>query len=376
MIPALEIARLDVWRILRERTSFIWLVVVPLAFVYFMGFAAHGPSGPVSPTVDVQIDNRDEGFMGGLILEALGQQGLRVVPSGENQNAKRGITIPAALTRQILAREPVTLDFFKVGEVDDPAAAMVELRLVRALILINSLLVEHALATEGSPPTEASLRELLQRAKPVELRSTFAGRRPMPVGFNLSLPGNLVMYLLLNLMIFGGVAVAEERRDGVIRRLLTQPISRAEIVMGKVFGLILLGLVQVGIMLLIGQFALGVNIRDHWFAILVTLMVYVWVASSLGVLVGSLIVAEEKVVGICLLISLPMAALGGCWWPLEIVSPALQRVALLLPTGWAMAALHQLITFGAGFAGAKEEIGVLALYGLAANLAAARWFRG
>jgi hypothetical protein len=41
-----------------------------------------------------------------------------------------------------------------------------------------------------------------------------------------------------------------------------------------------------------------------------------------------------------------------------------------------MAALHQLITFGAGFADAIEEVAVLALYGLAANLAAARWFRG
>jgi hypothetical protein len=41
-----------------------------------------------------------------------------------------------------------------------------------------------------------------------------------------------------------------------------------------------------------------------------------------------------------------------------------------------MAALHQLITFGSGFAGAKEEIAVLMLYGITANLAAARWFRG
>jgi len=140
--------------------------------------------------------------------------------------------------------------------------------------------------------------------------------------------------------------------------------------------LIALGLVQVGIFLLIGQFLLGVNIRDHWFAILVTLAIYVWVAASLGVLAGSVIKAEEKVIGVCLLVSLPMAALGGCWWPLEVASPALQTVALAFPTGWAMAALHQLITFGSGFAGAREEIAVLALFGLAANLAAARWFRG
>jgi ABC-2 type transport system permease protein len=370
-----EIARNDLRLFLRERTSWIWLVVVPLVFVYFMGFAARGPGGPVTPTAEVRIENLDPGFMGRLLLEALGEQGLRVV-APDHAGAKRGITIPADFTERVLARQRVDLDFFKVGDADDAAAAMVELRLVRALIVMNSLLVEHAIARDAAAPTEEALRELLNRENPVSLRSSFAGRKPMPVGFSLSLPGNLVMYLLLNLMVFGGASVAAERRNGVMRRLMTQPVRKLDLVMGKVSGLILLGLVQVGIFLLIGQFLLGVNIRDHWFAILVTLGIYVWVAASLGVLAGSLIKAEEKVIGVCLLVSLPMAALGGCWWPLEVAPPALQSIALVFPTGWAMAALHQLITFGSGFAGAKEEIAVLALYGVAANLAAARWFRG
>jgi hypothetical protein len=50
-------------------------------------------------------------------------------------------------------------------------------------------------------------------------------------------------------------------------------------------------------------------------------------------------------------------------------------VAHCLPSGWAMDALHQLISFGGGFAEAKGAIGALALFGLAFNLAAARWFR-
>jgi ABC-2 type transport system permease protein len=375
MKTVFEIARNDLRLFLRERTSWIWLVVVPLAFVYFMGFAARGPGGPITPTAEVRIENLDDGFFGRLLLETLGEQGLRVVPP-DSERAKRGITIPAEFTESILARQQVDLDFFKVGETDDAAAAMVELRLVRALIAMNSLLVEHAIASNGAAPTETALRELLGRENPVSLRSSFAGRKPMPVGFNLSLPGNLVMYLLLNLMVFGGASVAAERRSGVMRRLMTQPVRKMELVMGKVSGLILLGLVQVGIFLVIGQFLLGVNIRDHWFAILVTLGIYVWVSASLGVLVGSVIKAEEKVIGVCLLVSLPMAALGGCWWPLEVAPPVLQSIALVFPTGWAMAALHQLITFGSGFAGAREEIVVLAMYGLAANFAAARWFRG
>lgn len=369
-----HIACNDLRLFLRERTSWIWLLVVPMAFVYFMGFAARGPGAPVTPVVDVQIENLDQGYMGKLFLEILGEQNLRVLPPGGDA-AKRGIGIPATFTDKILARQRVDLDFFKIGQSDDASAAMVELRLVRALIRMNSLLIEHAIASNGAAPGKDALRQLLQRENPVVLRASFAGRRPMPVGFNLSLPGNLVMYLLLNLMVFGGASVAAERRNGVIRRLMTQPLGRNHLIMGKVCGLVLLGLVQVVIFLLVGQFLLGVNIREAWFAIFLTLGVYVWVAASLGVLAGSVVRAEEKVIGLCLLVSLPMAALGGCWWPLEIAPPTLQTIALAFPTGWAMAALHQLITFGSGLAGALEEIAVLALFGLAANLAAIRWFK-
>jgi ABC-type multidrug transport system permease subunit len=81
------------------------------------------------------------------------------------------------------------------------------------------------------------------------------------------------------------------------------------------------------------------------------------------------------VAGICVLASLLMAALGGCWWPLEIGPPVMKTIALCLPTGWALEALHQLISFGSGFGAVLKPIGVLLAFGAAANLLAARFFR-
>jgi ABC-type multidrug transport system permease subunit len=43
-----------------------------------------------------------------------------------------------------------------------------------------------------------------------------------------------------------------------------------------------------------------------------------------------------------------LAALGGCWWPIEITPGWMQTLQLFLPTGWAMDALHKLISFGHG----------------------------
>jgi ABC-type multidrug transport system permease subunit len=366
----------DLRLVLREKSAFIWLFVLPLAFIYFMGFAARGPGGPSTPRPSVIIDNRDPGFMGRVFLGALGDQGLQLVNPTNANEARRGLVIPADFTERILNRQRVDVDFFKVAGSDDQAAALVELRLLRALVTINSRLVEHAIAAPNQEPDETALTNLGHREDPVRLQTSFAGRKPMPVGFNLSLPGNLVMYLLMNILIFGGASVAAERRTGVLRRLLLHPAGKTCIVMGKVYGLMLLGTVQITVLLGVGQFLLNVNVAAQWFGILLTLLAFTWVAASLGVLIGSLIAAEEKVVGICILLSLSMAAIGGCWWPLELVSGPLRFGAHLIPTGWAMGALHQLITFGGGLEKAAPAIGVLLLFGTAANLAAIRWFRG
>ncbi|HEY9175556.1 MAG TPA: ABC transporter permease, partial [Verrucomicrobiae bacterium] len=70
-----------------------------------------------------------------------------------------------------------------------------------------------------------------------------------------------------------------------------------------------------------------------------------------------------------------MAALGGCWWPLEVAPSALKVIALCLPTGWALQALHQLISFGSGLGAVVVPLLVLLGFGGAANLLAARFFR-
>ncbi len=53
----------------------------------------------------------------------------------------------------------------------------------------------------------------------------------------------------------------------------------------------------------------------------------------------------------------------------------LQVFAHLLPTGWALEALHQLISFGAGWEAAARPLGVLAGFGVVITALAARAFR-
>ena len=341
-----------------------------------MGFANHGPGKPYNRTPPVLVENADTNFLGRIFLDELSSQNMWLLDPTNRESAARVIRIPADFTSRILRQEQSQVQFLRRDASEEADAALIEVRLVRALIAMNGHLLEAATAT--NPPgvlTEAKLRTIMARPNPVSLNATFAGRKPVPSGFNFSLPGNLVMYLMMNLLIFGGATVAAERRNGVIRRLMVHPVTRLELVMGKIYGLMLLGAVQIIFFLAVGKFLFHVNLGANLPSVTLTLLVFAWVAGSLGVLVGSLAAAHDRVNGICVLASLLMAALGGCWWPLEIGPPVMKTIALCLPTGWALQALHQLISFGSGFDAVWLPLAVLVGFGLVANLLAARFFR-
>jgi len=63
---------------------------------------------------------------------------------------------------------------------------------------------------------------------------------------------------------------------------------------------------------------------------------------------GNLVQTEAQGISVSALGALGLCALGGQWWPIEITPPWMQKLAMCLPTGWTMDALHQLALFRAG----------------------------
>jgi ABC-2 type transport system permease protein len=376
MRQILHIGHNDIRIFLRIKASYVWLFVVPLAFVYFMGVAFRGPGAPANPRPSVLIENHDTGFVSQVLLDELDAQGMRRIDPAKRDEAARGIRIPPDFTPNVLQKKAATIEFFQTQGAGEESARLVELRLARAVIALNSHLVEFASEHGASAIlNESGLRAVAARQDPVSLKAQFAGRNPIPSGFNQSLPGNLTMFLMMNLLIFGGASISSERTNGVLRRLVIYPLRKYQLVFGKVYGLFLLGCVQIVLLLLAGRFLFQMNIGENLPAIFLTLVLYVWLAASLGVLIGSVVSNADKAIGLCVLATMIMAALGGCWWPLEIVSGPMKIAGHLFPTAWTMGALHQLISFGGSLATILPALGVLAIYALAANVAAGKLLR-
>ena len=90
------------------------------------------------------------------------------------------------------------------------------------------------------------------------------------------------------------------------------------------------------------------------------------ISAAAGLMLGSIAKTDGQAAGLGVLAANVLAALGGCWWPIEITPAWMQKLQLFLPTGWAMDALHKLVSFGAG-----ESVAVVAAASIAAT--ALRW---
>lgn len=373
MKRVLDIGHNDLRLFFKSKTSFIWLFVLPTMMVYFLGFVAKGPDDPFNRRAPLAIDNHDTNFLALAFLDILTNQGVAVVGP---TNAPSVVRIPPDFTHRVLSGEKTRVEFSRKEESADADGALVQLRLARALIEINSdLLQAGSQRGDLTNLTEAALREIMAKPDLAKLRAYFAGRKPTASGFNFSLPGNLVMYLMFNLLIFGGANTAAGRRNGTIRRMATTPATRLQIVLGKIYGNTLLGAVQILYFLFVGKFIFHVNLGANLPGVILVLIALAWAAAALGVMAGSCIASEDRVVPVCVLVGLMMGALGGCWWPLEMAPQIFKTVALCLPTGWALAGLHQMISFGSGFQAAIIPALALGGFAVVANILAIRLFR-
>ncbi len=375
------IASNDLRVFLKDKGGYVWLFGMPLIFMYLFGSAMIGSDQePRNPKPRVVIENQDAGYLGELFVEQLEQEGFSVVQPDAESDAGKGtkenaILIPADFTARVEAAKQVKVDFLKKSDGNAQPAAMVEVRITRAIVSLTSAIFSVVTEQPDAKLTEASLKEVLSREKPVKLDVRFAGQRQVPAGFQQSVPGYLVMFVLMNLLVFGGLAISQERSNGALRRIAVHPISNLQLVAGKILGRFLLGIVQIVYLLAVSGLFFGIDYGGNLLPIATTLLIFAWGCSSLGVFVGAVIRTPESVQGICTLGSVAMAALGGCWWPLEIVPDSAQQVGNLFPTAWAMSAMHQLFSFGGGFAEIQSELIWISGFAVVSSLLAVRFLK-
>jgi ABC-2 type transport system permease protein len=121
-------------------------------------------------------------------------------------------------------------------------------------------------------------------------------------------------------------------------------------------------LAQEIILVLLGQFAFGVNYLRQPLAILLMAVVVALWAASLGLLIGAIAKKEEQVIVLCLIAMFLFSALGGAWFPLDVAGKAFAAIGHVMPAAWAMDGFQNIIMRGLSFASVVIPAGILMIY--------------
>lgn len=368
----------------RDRAAFFWILLLPVGMMWIFGQTG-GNRGPAKASL--LIEDHDGGFVAQSLRRELAASAdkieLEVIegaapPPAPAKIPARRLILPAGLSEGLLAQKKQTLRLEVSPSADRDLNQNVDTVLRRALVrTVGQFLV---LEVEGRPAEPAAIgekyAEIAGRPPLVELAVSNVGRaKTTPQGYAQSVPGILTMVVMMMTLIYGGVFLVLEKENGLLRRQLTLPLSRGRLIAGKILGRFLLAALQIAILLTVGRFFFGLDLGASVPGLVLLLLCYAVAVAGLSILLGAYARSREQASTLGWLLSMALAALGGCWWPAEIMPDWLRSAALALPTSWAMDGLHQLISYGNGMAAIVLPSLVLLGFGITFGALGARALR-
>lgn len=378
----------------RDRKALVLMLVAPLALAAIMGAAFGGflqeTSAPIA-AIPLVIVNDDAGDQGERFVAALTQataDGMLAPTTLDDRDAAweqvaRGtmralIYIPPGFSQALAADVPgsAAAHAARIELYTDPSASITPV-LVQALVtqtMTQFNRVAIAQQVVGSQirlsvaadqvPEPGELAAMIQHEVDTTLTAESAAitleRRTIGTGGQAVNPlayfvPSMIIFFLMFTMFDNTRSILTEQQEGTLRRLMTTSTRVYQIVLGKLGGSFLSGLIQVTLLVLIA----GGLLRVHWGQSLagLALMVVASVAAitSLGAVVAAFAKNSAQADLLAGVITLVSAALGGNFVPIERLPTWLQGLSYGTVNRWSLQGLADLTVRQQGWAAILPE---------------------
>ena len=144
-------------------------------------------------------------------------------------------------------------------------------------------------------------------------------------------PGLIGVILTMTMVLFTAAAIVRERERGNLELLITTPVTRLELMIGKVVPYVFIGLLQTSIVLLLGTLVFQVPIRGHLYDVYGAAMLLIAANLSLGLLISTRAQTQFQAMQMSFFLLLPSILLSGFMFPFAGMPKAAQWIAEALP---------------------------------------------
>ena len=374
MLKTLIIGLKDLKLVFRDRAALVFMLLAPFLLTIGMGFVTgrfSGSSGGLSdiPVVIVNLDNDQLGdALADVFLSEELADLIEPTTAPDTEAARRmidddqaaaAVIIPEGFTRSIIPAdgtafnadyvppEPVKIEVYanpsrptSVGVVKaivDEFVTRVEEGRISGMTSILGLMQAGLLDSQNAEREARALFEDVDQTEETAITLKTNQEGAAAVEFDIlayMAPGMALLFLMYTVS-YGGRSILAERSQGTLPRLLVSPTSTAQVLGGKVLGIFLTGVAQVGILILASTFFFGVRWGDPA-GLLVLILAAVFGATGWGMLITALARTPAQVGSLGSATMLIFGILGGSFVNLEQMPSFVRTVSKITPNAWGL----------------------------------------
>jgi ABC-2 type transport system permease protein len=365
----LDLTAKDILQNLRDRQTFLFLLIMPIGFTLLFGFAFGGFSKTKEDSrLVIGYLDLDQGQLSSplrLALEASTVIRLNTDETTSESDLEKQVAeddlaaaliVPQGFSAGLLDEAPLPLLLIADPTSQAGQAVQNELRSIISHLTSAVLTAQAVQSVQGNledfQPAFTQALEAWQepaiRLNVVEASSVEKAQGGNPfTSFAHTSPGMMLQFAIAGLLGAAQVIV-NERKSRTLQRLLTTPITRVQVLIGHYLAIVLIILCQLLLLIVFGQLILKLNYFSHLPATLVMALTTALCVGALGLLIGAFARTEEQAVIFTMIPMFVLAGLGGAWVPLEVTGAAFQAVGHLSPVAWAMDGFKDILLRGGG----------------------------
>ena len=182
-------------------------------------------------------------------------------------------------------------------------------------------------------------------------------------------PGVMAMVLMLVCTMMTAITIVREKELGTMEIMLVSPMKPFRIIVAKAVPYLILSLINIGSILLLSVFVLGVPINGSLLLLIAEATLFTITCLVLGLLISSSTDSQQTAMFISLTgMFLPTVMLSGFMFPIENMPRPLQYISNLVPARWFYSIVKDVMIKGGGLETVWKE--TLVLVGMTAGLLA------
>jgi len=313
----------------------------------------------------------------------------------------------SALSRRVLGELEATQTFRLERSVADEHAAirLLEASEVGAVVIVPADFDRHFLRGRGaqisiladaSDPTVSAAVALagqgFGRNLAAQMQPAFGPRSeivlPEPIGVEVLpfynperrtavfvVPGLVGVILTMTMMLMTALAIVRERERGTFEFLIATPVSRSEVMIGKILPYLGVGFLQVGLVLALGVLIFSVPIHGSLVELAIGTTPFLAAMLAMGLLVSGVSRSQFQAMQLSFFFFLPSMLLSGFMFPFEAMPEPAQWFGSVLPLTHYLRIVRGIVVKGAPLASLGDSLAAIGVFFAVALLLAAATFR-